>query len=300
MSFKKIVSVDNTGLDPETQEKLRRLAAEAVFYEDFPRSNQEIIARIGDADCVLVSWNTPLDQEVIQACTSLKYIGMCCSLIDEKSANVDIAAARAQGIKVLGVRDYGDEGVIEFIISELVRLLKGTGAHQWKLEEQELTGQTLGIIGMGTLGTMLAETAQSFGMQVYYYSRTRKPAVEDRGVKYLELDELLPRVDILSTHLPRNTVAMKGKLHLFGENKILINTSLGPTFAVPEFSQWIQRPGNYAIFDGDALGREYQELVKYNRVIYTDKVAGWTQQAKLRLSQKVLANIHAFLEEQSE
>lgn len=300
MSFKKIVSVDNTGLVPETHEKLRHLAAEAVFYEDFPRSNQEIIARIGDADCVLVSWNTPLDQEVIQACTSLKYIGMCCSLIDEKSANVDIAAARAQGIKVLGVRDYGDEGVIEFIISELVRLLKGTGAHQWKLEEQELTGQTLGIIGMGTLGTMLAETAQSFGMQVYYYSRTRKPAVEDRGVKYLELDELLPRVDILSTHLPRNTVVLQGKLHLFGENKILINTSLGPTFAVPEFSQWIQRPGNYAIFDGDALGREYQELVKYNRVIYTDKVAGWTQQAKLRLSQKVLANIHAFLEEQSE
>lgn len=300
MGFKKIVSVDNTGLDPETQEKLRRLAAEAVFYEDFPRSNQEIIARIGDADCVLVSWNTPLDQEVIQACTSLKYIGMCCSLIDETSANVDIAAARAQGIKVLGVRDYGDEGVIEFIISELVRLLKGTGAHQWKQEEQELTGQTLGIIGMGTLGTMLAKTAQSFGMKVYYYSRTRKPAVEDSGVKYLELDELLARVDILSTHLPRNTVVLKGKLHLFGENKILVNTSLGPTFDVREFSQWIQRPGNYAIFDGDALGREYQELVKYNRVIYTNKVAGWTQQAKLRLSQKVLANIHAFLEEQSE
>lgn len=295
MKFRRIVSIDNTGLVEATRDKLRQLAEETVFYEDFPGSNREILGRIGDADCILVSWNTPIDREVIESCSSIRYIGMCCSLIDENSANVDIQAAREKGIQVLGVRDYGDEGVIEFIISELVRLLKGTGRHQWKPEDLELTGQTLGIIGMGTLGTMLAKTAQSFGMEVSYYSRTRKPHVEAEGVKYMELDELLGHVDIISTHLPRSTVVLRDKLGLFGNNKILINTSLNPTFDVAEFTHWIQEPGNYAIFDGDALGKDRAELVKHDRVIYTDKVTGWTQQARQRLSEKVLANVNSFL-----
>jgi len=48
---------------------------------------------------------------------------MCCSLYDEDSANVDIKIAKLNNIEVRGVRDYGDEGLIEFIISELIRLL---------------------------------------------------------------------------------------------------------------------------------------------------------------------------------
>lgn len=58
-------------------------------------------------------------------CPNLRYIGMCCSLYEEKSANVDIAAAREKGIVVTGVKDYGDEGVVEYVISELVRYLHG-------------------------------------------------------------------------------------------------------------------------------------------------------------------------------
>lgn len=295
MDIKKLVSVDYTGLNDGTKGRILELTQEAIFYDDFPRNKQEIISRIGDADAVLVSWNTRLDREVIESCPRLKYIGMCCTLIDESSANVEITAAQERGIQVLGVRDYGDNGVIEFIISELVRLLKGTGSHQWKSVELELNGQTLGVIGMGTLGTMLAKAAQLFGMEVFYYSRSRKPDVEAWGVPYLKLDQLLKRVDIISTHLPRNTVILKNKLTLFGKGKILINTSLGSTFDVQEFSQWIQEPGNYAIFDGDALGQHRNELVKHPRVIYTDKVVGWTEQAKERLSQKVLENIHTFL-----
>jgi len=296
MEFKRIVAVDNTGLVDRAKQKLHQIADEVVFYEDLPKGSQEVISRIGAADCVLVSWNTRIDREIIESCKSIKYIGMCCSFIDERSANVDITAAREHGIKVLGVRDYGDEGVIEFIISELIRLLKGTGKHQWKQTDLELTGQTLGIIGMGALGNMLAKKAQSFGMEVFYYNRSRKPEVEAAGVTFLELDQLLQQVDIISTHLPRNTVILRGKLSVLGNNKILINTTLEPTFDVKEFQQWIQHPGNYAIFDRVAMGKFYNEL-QYDRVIFTDKVVGWTQQAKHRLSEKVLENIYRFLKE---
>lgn len=296
MKFKKIVSIDDTGLVQEVKDELKKLADETVFYADYPTDKQQIITRIGDADCVLVSWNTTIDREIIEAAKELKYIGMCCSLYDEKSANVDIATAKKFGITVLGVRDYGDEGVIEYIISQLTGLLHGFGKHQWKQDPLELTNQKLGIIGLGTLGTMLANIAKAFGMEVYYYNRSRKYQLEEDGVQYLELDELLKTVDILSTHLPRNTQMLKTEeFKTFGQGKILINTSLEPTFDVEAFTNWISNKDNYAIFDRVAMGHFYDSLQKHDNVIYTDKVAGWTVQAKARLSYKALNNVKDYL-----
>jgi lactate dehydrogenase-like 2-hydroxyacid dehydrogenase len=295
MKFKRIVSIDNTGLIDSVKERLKELADEVIFYDDFPTSNKEIISRIGDADCVLTSWNTRIGREVIENCNNLKYIGMCCSLIDEKSANVDISAAKEHGITVFGVRDYGDEGVIEFIISELIRLLHGYGDYQWKEEVMELTNQKLGIIGMGAVGSMLAERALSFGMKVCYYNRSRKPELEAKGVLYMELEDLLSEVDILSTNLPRNTIVLhKRHFDLFGNHKIFINTTLGPTFEIPAFTEWLAQDGNYAIFDKEAMGVNFEEFKEYQKLVYSNKTAGWTAQAKERLSYKVLENINKY------
>ena len=123
--FEKIVVVDSTGLNTWGVERLKELGKEVVFYTGIPETDEEIVNRIGDADCVLVSYNTQIRRNVIEACPNIKYIGMCCTLYSESSANVDIAAARERGITVLGIRDYGDEGVVEYVISELVRLLHG-------------------------------------------------------------------------------------------------------------------------------------------------------------------------------
>jgi len=292
MKLKKIVSIDNTRLVPEVRNQLENLAEEAIFHEDYPTDKKEIEKRMEDAEVVLVSWNTKIHREAIEKAKNLQYIGMCCSLYDEESANVDIAAARERSIPVLGVKDYGDEGVIEFIISELVSLLHGFHKHQWQDFPTELTGQKLGIIGMGTLGKMLAITAGHFNMEVYYYNRSRKPEVEEMGVKYLPKEELLRTVDMLSTHLPRNTVALSPEdFTTFGDGKILINTSLGKTYDIEGFRQWIKNPANYAIFDVGGLEGILEEMKAYENVITSNNVAGFTTQAKGRLSRKVMENL---------
>ena len=164
--FEKIVAIEPVGIDAERVARLKELCKEYVEYADIPQGNEEIIRRIGDADCVLVSFTSQIDGSVIEACPAIRYIGMCCSLYDEKSANVDIAKAREKGIVVTGIRDYGDNGVIEFVVSELVRLLHGFGPHQWKERPTEITDQKVGILGLGTTGTMLAHALQYFGAQV--------------------------------------------------------------------------------------------------------------------------------------
>ncbi|MEO1652098.1 MAG: NAD(P)-dependent oxidoreductase [Bacteroidota bacterium] len=298
MKFTKITSVDPTGLLDEAWDTLARYSQAPISrYSDYPSREEEVISRAQDAEALLVSWNTPISRSTIQALPQLKYIGMCCSLYDEKSANVDIAAAREHNIVVKGIRDYGDEGLIEFILAELIRLAKGLGPQQWKSEPVELGGKKLGIIGLGATGRMLAERAQAFQMEVFYYSRNRKAEAESAGIQYRNLSDLLSEVEIISFHLPRNTQVMDIEaLQTFGSGKILINTSLGFPFDSAAFWEWIKDKTNFAIFDKDGLDTSELDLSQYPNISYFDGVAGWTQEARERLSRKVIANVKEFLE----
>ena len=295
--FEQIVIVDKTGLRPWALEELKKYSERPIkMFDDIPNSDAEIIERIKDADCVLVSWRTQLRSETLSHAKKLKYIGMCCSLYDSGSANVDINYASNHGISVTGIRDYGDEGVTEYIVSALIRLTKGIGPLQWKSEPVELKNRKVGIIGLGTTGKMLADILIAFGSEVFYFSRSRKPKAEKAGITYLPLDELLSTTEIISFHLPKNTTILKhDHFNTFGSGKILINTSLGFTFDKEAFKDWISENDNFAIFDSDGIGGFKREFKKYGNIILADLTAGWTQEAQERLSNKVLENLMTFL-----
>jgi lactate dehydrogenase-like 2-hydroxyacid dehydrogenase len=298
MTFNKITIIDNCGLTSPEIDEISMLSHEpiSIFY-DFPETETQIIERIGDSDCILVSWQTRISADILIKAISLKFIGMCCSLYDENSANVDIATARALGIEVKGVKDYGDEGTIEFIFAQLIFLFKGLGKHKWKSEATELSNKSIGIIGLGTLGQMVAKTASHFGMNVFYYNRSRKIEFEKQGVHYLPLTELMATCDVVTTHLPRNTILLTD--HVFGikkNNSVLINTSLGLTFEKDAFLKWISNDKtSFAILDADGVGNFGSEFSKYENIITTEQFAGFTLEAKKRLSKKVLTNLRNFL-----
>jgi len=298
MTFQKIILIDPCGLTVPVLEKIKALSKQPIVsYDSLPLNNAEILSRIGDSDCVLVSWRTKVDAEVIKTAPNLKYIGMCCSLYDEKAANVDIAQARSQGIAVKGVRDYGDDGTLEFIFAELIYLLKGLGQYRWQPENRELRGKTMGIIGMGTLGSMVARTARHFGMNVCYFNRSRKPELEAEGFEFLPLNELMARCDVISTHLPKNSFVLgEAEFRNKKPNSILVNTSIGLTFDKDAFLNWIKNdPTSFAIFDGPGVGEFAEEFSKYPNVIVKPGSSGFTLEAQSRLSEKVLENMQEFL-----
>ncbi|MCU4155784.1 dihydrofolate reductase [Carboxylicivirga sp. A043] len=295
--FTQLVILDYTGLQGFAIEKLQALSDKPIkVYNTIPATDEEKIKRIGNADGLFVSWNTPVNAKVIERCKHLKYIGMCCSLIDEDSANVDVRYACSKGIEVRGVRDYGDEGVAEFIVSELIQLLKGLGKHQWLSEPVELTKRKIGIIGLGTTGLMTAQRLQAFGSKIYYYSRTRKYEAEKCDINYLPISELISECDIISFHLPRKTKVLTNEhFEILGTSKILVNTSLGLPFDIGPFEKWLLKTNNYAIFDLVAFGSHKEQLIKNNNLIYAENTSGWTREAKERLSYKVIENVSAYL-----
>lgn len=294
--FKKIVSVDHTKLQDWALEKLQQYSEQEIeVYEDYPASEEETLSRIKGADAVIVSWHTRLDENIISRSPDLQYIGMACSLYDDASANVAVHYARKMGIAVTGIRDYGDPGVAEFIVSEMVRLLHGLGEYQWRDQPEELSGKKIGIIGLGTTGQLLARCLQPFGADLFYFSRTRKKEWEEKGVTYLPLRELLEKVEIVSCHLPRNTVLLDTtEFSRLGKDKIFINTSLGLPFEEAAFKEWIKEEGNYAIFDADGKKELSVEIEKFFNVLTSGKSAGWSAETEKRLSEKVVENLENY------
>jgi len=299
MKFNKIVLVDYTKMNDESINKLKEYSEDGVeVYDDYPEDEQTIIDRIGDAEAIIVSWHTEITENIIESCLSLKYIGMACSLYDDESANVAVNSARDRGIEVRGIRDYGDPGVAEFIISELIQLLNGYSGKQWKDMPRELTDLKIGIVGLGTTGKLLADCLKPFGTDLYYHSNSRKQDYEEKGLTYLELPELAVNCDVLSFHLPKNTQVMTSEyFQKFGNSKIIINTSLGLPFEPDSFSNWIAQESNFGLFDGDGGKELSEEIKKRDNVIAHDKSAGWSSQTLVRLSEKTLQNLADFCED---
>ncbi len=296
MKFNRIVCVDKTKLQEWAIKELQEFSIEEIeVYNDYPSSKEEILKRIQGVDAVLVSWHTELDEEIIEKSPNLKYIGMACSLYDDASANVAVKFARSRGITVTEIRDYGDPGVAEFVVAQLVYLMHGLGKNQWRGMPEELTHKKIGIVGLGATGQLMAECLLPFGVDLHYFSRTRKKEWEEKGVKYKSLPELLRTVEILSFHLPRSTRIIKSpEFALFGTGKILINTSLGLPFKKEAFKEWIKREGNFAIFDGDGKKELPAEIEGFSNVITSEKSAGWSAETEKRLSRKVLDNLKNF------
>lgn len=296
-TFKKLVAIEPVSLVAEGEAKLHDYADEVVLHTDIPEDDAEIIRRIGDADGVLVSYTSKIGRAVIEQCPNLRYIGMCCSLYSEESANVDIACARERGIKVLGIRDYGDRGVVEYVLCELVRLLHGYDRPMWKEQPVEITGLKVGMVGLGVSGGMIADAMQFMGADVSYYSRSRKPDQEARGIAYLPLHELLAHNDVIFTCLNKNAILLhKEEFDALGNGKIMFNTSIGPSHDAAALKEWLDGGDNYFLCDtAGALGDLDGSLSSHPRVFCAGASAGRTMQAFGLLTEKVLDNIESFL-----
>lgn len=299
--FQKLVAIEPVSLIPSAEKELFQYAKEVVLFDDIPADDDEIVRRIGNADAVLLSYTSRIGRAVLERCPSIRYIGMCCSLYSEESANVDIAFARTKGIRVLGIRDYGDRGVVEYVLHELTGLLHGFGMPMLHDEPVEITGLKVGIVGLGVSGKMIADALAFMGADISYYSRTRKPDAEQAGMTYKPLADLLRDSEVVFTCLNKNVLLLGSEeFAQLGAGKVLFNTSIGPGFDSAALEQWLELPGTYFFCDTRAAAGPVAEGFFARENVHCQNVsAGRTKQAFVLLSQKVLANLATALNEQA-
>lgn len=291
--FQKLVAIEPISLIPSAEQALNKYAKEVILFQDIPSDDNEIAQRIGNADAVLLSYTSRITRSALEQCPNVKYIGMCCSLYSPESANVDINYAQTRGITVTGIRDYGDEGVVEYAISELVRCLHGFGQSPWDNMPREITGLKAGIIGLGKSGGMIADALKFFGADVSYFARSEKSEAKEKGYRFLPLKNLLAENEVVFCCLNKNTVLLhEEEFKHLGNKKILFNTGLSPAWDEQPFLRWLD--GNNLCFCDTVGALGGNHLLSHPHVRCMQVSTGRTRQAFDRLSEKVLANLSEY------
>lgn len=291
--FQKLVAIEPVSLIPSAEKALYSFAKEVILYPDIPATDEEIVSRIGDADAVLLSYTSRLNRYVLERCSHVRYVGMCCSLYSPESANVDIRYAEERGITVTGIRDYGDEGVVEYVISELVRCLHGFGQEAWSGIPREITGLKVGVVGLGKSGGMIADALKFFGADIAYYARSEKKEAALKGYRFVPLRELLSQSEVVCCCLNKNTVLLhEEEFEALGNKKILFNTGLSPAWDEAPFTRWLEGDNLCYCDTLGALGDA--KFLAHPHVRCVQVSTGRTRQAFDRLSEKVLANLSEY------
>ncbi|WP_455369996.1 2-hydroxyacid dehydrogenase [[Eubacterium] cellulosolvens] len=207
-------------------------------------SKQEIIKRIEDKDGLLCSLMEKVDKEIISHGSKLKVI----SSISVGFNHIDVPEATKKGIYVTNTPGILTNATADFawalIMSSARRIVeadKYVRDKKWKIPwgltmflGSEIYGRTLGIIGLGRIGTGVAERAKGFKMKLIYYDVIRAPKEkeENLGIEYVPLEKLLKESDFISVHVPLTSETQNlishNELKMMKPTAHLINTSRGP------------------------------------------------------------------------
>lgn len=286
--------IANVHLLPETQKSVQELFNNSVsFPEDEAQpGEQELILRTNGAELILVSPSTKITASYLNACPSVKYIGIC----GTAKESIDQEAAASRNVTITNVSDYGDEPAAEFIFMQLEYLARGMGQYQWKDYPTELMGKTIGIIGLGALGQAIARLALAYKMNVHYYSKTRKPDWEQQGVQFKEKSDLLQNSNVIIISTPSNAQAIEvNEFSFIQPNTILVQASMGSCFDKNAFLEWIKDSSNFAMFDYSAGNDNYEAYKDLPNVVFPKVIAGHTHETKQRLGDKVIENLRNYL-----
>jgi D-3-phosphoglycerate dehydrogenase len=267
-----------------------------------------LMQELGDAAGLVVRSATQATREVIAAGRSLKVIGRAGAGVD----NIDVKAATERGIVVLNTPGANAEGAGELAVAmmfalarDLVRADLTMKAGTWEKKTfsgSELRGKTLGLVGIGNVGSVVARCAAGIGMTVIAHDPFVGPEKGAAlGLRLTDLDELIRTSDFISIHSPR-TEKTKGMFNAeaFAKMKkgvFLINCARGGIVVEKDLRQALDsgqvRGAGVDVFDTEPP--EEWTLARHPRVIASPHIGASTVEAQVNVSVMIARQIGAYL-----
>ena len=236
------VSVLNTEQEHYSESAKKELAAVAIVDERI-LTQEELVNVVGEYEVILIGIDLKWDANVLGAAKKLKILATATTGVD----HIDCAYASSHGITIISLK--GERALLNSVTStaelafglllSVVRNIprsfdhvKNAGWNRNLFKGHELFGKTIGIVGYGRLGRIMALQAQGFSMKVIATDPARSvEELQADGVQKVELPELLSRADVVSIHVPleEKTVDLIGQKEfgLMKKTAYLINTSRG-------------------------------------------------------------------------
>lgn len=286
---------------------------------DAPLSANDLLSQLDGQDVLVSSITDRLDADLIARLPeSVKLIAQFGNGFD----NVDIEAAYARGVTVTNTPSVLTEDTADMAMMLMLalprRLVEGAGvlprdgtwpgwSPTWMLGRR-LRGKALGIVGMGRIGTAVASRARTFGLQIHYFSRNRRPpAVEEKleATYWPSLDAMIPEVDIVSLHTPhtRDTfhILSATRLQAMRRDAFVVNVSRPELIDEEALVRCIEH-GQLSgaaldVFENrHGLSERLLQLARANKVVLTAHMASATLEARVEMGETVIVNIRAFVD----
>lgn len=288
------------------------------FEVDFWDSEEEQIPRdtllekMNDVDGILCLITEEINEEVLDKGNRLKVI----SNLAVGYNNIDVQAASAKGIMVTNTPGVLTETTADLTFALLLatarRLVEASQVlreGKWKtwspmfLTGMDVHSSTLGIIGLGEIGAAVARRAKGFGMNILYYNRSRKHAIEQElGVKYVEKEELLRKSDFVCilTPLTKETknLITKKELNLMKKTAILINTSRGGIVNEQDLVEALENGEIWGagldVFEQEPVPVDHR-LLKFPNVVTTPHIGSASINTRIKMWELAAKNLTAAL-----
>jgi glycerate dehydrogenase len=242
----KTVFLDFESLRPKDLDTAA-LTAQLDSVELWPETSaDDLLERLAEKQVAVVN-KVRLDSATLSALPKLKLICLAATGTD----NVDLETAKELGIAVCNIREYCTPSVVQHVFALILALTQHLHTYQsavragaWQTSKQfclldppirELHGKTMGLIGLGELGSSVAGVARAFGMRVVAarlpWRSTQVPGKSGQSAPRLPLHELLQQSDVVSLHCPLNEdtrhLIDSAALELMKRDALLINTARG-------------------------------------------------------------------------
>ena len=259
----KIVFLEPLGLSVEKIEKecdnLRRQGNEVVIYPD--RCPEKNIDRAKDADIVVES-NMPLRKDFFDACPNVKMLSIAFTGLD----HIDLEECERRGILVNNAAGYSTEAVAEEVICMMISLYRHVIENDKITRSckgsplapgREISGKTVGIVGLGAIGQRVAKLAQAFGCKVIAWNRTPK---DIDAVTFVDKETLFKESDIVTLHIALNNdtrdFVSAEEIALMKKTAIIVNAARGPIVNTNDIAEALKN-GRIAGAAIDVYDREH-------------------------------------------
>ena len=307
----KIVVLDGQGVNPGDLSwgPIENMGELTVY----PRtSREEVLAHVGDAEIALTN-KTVFDSETIAALPRLRYIGVLATGYNV----VDTEAAREHGIVVTNIPAYSTDSVAQMTFAHILNVTNRVDHYArqtregvwsrcpdfcyWDTPLVELSGKTIGIVGLGHIGMKVARLALDFGMDVY--AVTSKSASQlPAGIQKTTLEGLFGACDIISLHCPLTSSTRemidRRALECMRKGTILVNTGRGPLVNEADVAAAL-KSGHLGAYCADVMCSEPpaadNPLFAQPNAFITPHVAWATTEARIRLMDIAEANLRSFI-----
>ena len=306
----KIVIMEYLGISAE--ELAARKApfeAQGHVFVDYPKTTDpaKLVEEAKDADAMILA-NMPMPADVLRKCDKLKFIDVAFTGVD----HVGLDAAKEKNIAVSNASGYSNEAVSELVIGTTLSLARNLrsvedrcreGKDKTGLVGWEIKGKTVGIIGLGKIGTRTAELFHAFGATVLAQSRTHHDGIAEY-IEQVTQEELLRRSDIVVLHCPLND-STRGminaeKLAMMKPTALLVNVARGPVVVEKDLAAALEN-GVIAgaaidVFDKEPPLDTASPILHAPNCLVTPHVAFATQQSMSLRAEIVFDNLAKWME----